>query len=252
MRQHAEAAQAVCAVAAFAVACAARQTPAQRPTPKPEKVHRPPLKQLVLFRSGVGFFEHRAEVEGNATLELEFHVEEINDVLKSMTAEDLGGGRISAVRYGSRAPVGRLTVTSPKTARYGKTSRIVPIFPELRPYLQEAWDAADEGEQWVVPMLEGKPDKNLGTTFKKIIARAGLEGWVKPFQNLRASRQTELEQTYPTYVVCKWLGNTPNVARKHYLTVTEDHFRAAAGGQTGDKRGTQQPAATRMKKPGPP
>jgi len=176
MRQHAEAAQAVCAVAAFAVACAARQTPAQRPTPKPEKVHRPPLKQLVLFRSGVGFFEHRAEVEGNATLELEFHVEEINDVLKSMTAEDLGGGRISAVRYGSRAPVGRLTVTSPKTARYGKTSRIVPIFPELRPYLQEAWDAADEGEQWVVPMLVGKPDKKLGTTFKKIIARAGVEG----------------------------------------------------------------------------
>ena len=140
----------------------------------------------------------------------------------------------------------RMTVTSPKTARYGKTSRIVPIFPELRPYLQEAWDAADEGEQWVVPMLEGKPDKNLGTTFKKIIARAGVEGWVKPFQNLRASRQTELEQTYPTYVVCKWLGNTPNVARKHYLTVTEDHFRAAAaGGQAGDKRGTQQPAETR-------
>ena len=140
----------------------------------------------------------------------------------------------------------RMTVTSLKTARYGKTSRIVPIFPELRTYLQEAWDAADEGEQWVVPMLEGKPDKNLGTTFKKIIAKAGVEGWVKPFQNLRASRQTELEQNYPTYVVCKWLGNTPNVARKHYLTVTEDHFRTAAtGGQTGDKRGTRTLAETR-------
>ena len=84
-------------------------------------------------------------------------------------------------------------------------------------------------------------------TFKKIIARAGVEGWVKPFQNLRASRQTELEQTYPTYVVCRWLGNTPSVARKHYLTVTEDHYRtAAAWGQTGDKRGTQTPVETRV------
>ena len=55
-------------------------------------------------------------------------------------------------------------------------------------------------------------------------------------ETLRSSRQTELEQAYPTYVVCKWLGNTPNVAHKHYLTVTEEHYKKAAenGGQTGD------------------
>ena len=67
----------------------------------------------------------------------------------------------------------------------------------------------------VVPVLRGKNDKNLGTTFKNIIARAGVDVWPKPFQNLRSSRQTELEQDYPTYVVCKWLVNTPMVANKH-------------------------------------
>ena len=90
-------------------------------------------------------------------------------------------------------------------------------------------------------MLNGQPSKNLGTTFKKIIRRAGVEVWPKPFQNLRSSRQTELEQTYPTYVVCKWMGNTPNVAHKHYLTVTEEHYKTAVenGGLAGDKLGTQ-------------
>ena len=87
------------------------------------------------------------------------------------------------------------------------------------------------------------PDKNLGTRFKKIIRRAGVEAWPKPFQNCRSSRQTELEQQYPTYVVCAWLGNTPKVAHKHYLTVTEDHFDEAT--QTGDSLGTQTPAGTR-------
>ena len=38
-------------------------------------------------------------------------------------------------------------------------------------------------------------------------------------------------------MVCAWLGNTPTVAHKHYLTVTDDHFAAAA--KTGDKLGTQ-------------
>ena len=130
----------------------------------------------------------------------------------------------------------RFTVTSPKTKRYGKASRVVPLFPELRMYLDEAFSMADEGATWVIPMLAGQPSKNLGTTFKKIIRHAGVEVWPKPFQNLRSSRQTELEQDYPTYVVCRWLGNTSSVALKHYLTVTDDHHQKAVqnGGLTGD------------------
>ena len=137
----------------------------------------------------------------------------------------------------------RLTVTSPKTKRYGKASRIVPLFPELRPYLDEAYFRDDGDEKWVVPMLAGNADKNLGTRFRKIIGRAGVEVWPKPFQNCRSSRQTELEQKFPTYVVCAWLGNTPTVAHKHYLTVTDDHYAAAA--KTGDQLGTQTLVGTR-------
>lgn len=64
-----------------------------------------PLKKVVLFNSGVGFFEHDGEVTGDTQVEMKFNVDDVNDLLKSMVVEDLGGGRISTVTYGSRDPI---------------------------------------------------------------------------------------------------------------------------------------------------
>lgn len=64
-----------------------------------------PLNKVVMFSSGVGFFEHRGTVTGNDTLDLKFNVDDINDLLKSMVLQDLGGGQISTVTYGSRDPI---------------------------------------------------------------------------------------------------------------------------------------------------
>jgi len=64
-----------------------------------------PLKRVVLFNSGVGFFEHSGKVEGNATVEMKFKTDQINDLLKSMVVQDLDGGRISTVNYGSKDPI---------------------------------------------------------------------------------------------------------------------------------------------------
>ncbi len=74
------------------------------------------------------------------------------------------------------------------------------------------------------------PDKNFRTRFIKIIKRAGLTPWPKPFHNLRASRETKLAATYPLHVVCAWIGNTATIAQKHYLQVTDDYFERAGGG----------------------
>ena len=70
-----------------------------------------PLRKVVLFTSGVGFFDHRGEVDGDARVELEFDVKDANDLLKSMVVQDFGGGRVSAVTYGSRDPVTRTLAT---------------------------------------------------------------------------------------------------------------------------------------------
>jgi len=54
-------------------------------------------------------------------------------------------------------PLGRhrFIVTSSNTERYGKGSRKIPVFPELLPFLEEAFELADEGATWVIPMFEG-------------------------------------------------------------------------------------------------
>src|SRR5438445_5228540 len=64
-----------------------------------------PITQVILFSSGVGYFQREGEVDGNARINLTFPVEDINDLLKSMVLQDRGGGHISAVSYDSHDPV---------------------------------------------------------------------------------------------------------------------------------------------------
>lgn len=64
-----------------------------------------PLDRIVLFNSGVGFYEHRAEIEGDARVDLKFNVENINDLLKSLVLEDAGGGHVAPVTYSSQDPI---------------------------------------------------------------------------------------------------------------------------------------------------
>ena len=52
-----------------------------------------PLKRVVLFSSGVGFFENAGKVENNAKVEMKFKIDQINDLLKSMVVQDLDGGQ---------------------------------------------------------------------------------------------------------------------------------------------------------------
>jgi integrase len=124
----------------------------------------------------------------------------------------------------------RMTVYSPKTEHHADgASRLVPIFPELRPYLEAAFDAAPDGAVYVIQRYRHK-NANLRTQFERIIRRAGVEPWQKPFQNLRASRETELTAQFPLHVVCRWIGNSPAVAHAHYLQTTEADFQRAAQG----------------------
>jgi hypothetical protein len=64
-----------------------------------------PVKSVVLFRSGVGYFEHFGTVNGDAQTQLHFKTDQINDILKSLVLEDLDGGTIAAVTYPSQDPI---------------------------------------------------------------------------------------------------------------------------------------------------
>jgi len=123
------------------------------------------------------------------------------------------------------------TVTSPKTRKQGKPWRVVPLFPELQPYLLEIAENAPEGAEYVINRYRDS-NSNLRTQLLRIIKRAGVEPWPRLFQNLRASCETELANRFPLHVVTAWLGNTPSVADKHYLQVTPEHFAQAVAVDT--------------------
>jgi integrase len=122
----------------------------------------------------------------------------------------------------------RFTVFSPKLEHLpGGGKRFVPIFPELRPDLEEAFELAEPGAVHVISRYCGA-GQNLRTQFERIIRRTGLNPWERLFHNLRSSRQTELTETFPAHVVATWLGNSVRVATQHYLQTTEQHFERAA------------------------
>src|SRR5689334_4987041 len=64
-----------------------------------------PVSRVVLFSSGVGYFQREGDVEGSTRVHFSFPVQDINDLLKSMVLQDLGGGQVTAVDYDSHDPV---------------------------------------------------------------------------------------------------------------------------------------------------
>ena len=66
-----------------------------------------PVKRVVLYKSGVGYFEHLGRVRESQDVTIPFTSGQLNDVLKSLTVLDLNGGRITGVEYGSAAPMDR-------------------------------------------------------------------------------------------------------------------------------------------------
>ncbi|HEY6971649.1 MAG TPA: carboxypeptidase regulatory-like domain-containing protein [Candidatus Angelobacter sp.] len=64
-----------------------------------------PVRRVVLYKNGVGYFEHTGRIHGDQELKIDFTSSQLNDVLKSLTVLDLNGGKITGVGYNSVAPI---------------------------------------------------------------------------------------------------------------------------------------------------
>ncbi len=66
-----------------------------------------PITRVVMFKHGVGYFQRTGKIEGNELIELSFKASQMNDVLKSLTVLDHGGGTFAALSYDSEEPIER-------------------------------------------------------------------------------------------------------------------------------------------------
>src|SRR5260370_175603 len=94
----------------------AQEKSAPRTKPKSTEAANPtaaklPVRRVVLYKNGVGYFEHLGRVRGSQDVHVDFTSAQLNDVLKSLTVLDLSGGRITGVDYNSEAPLARRLAT---------------------------------------------------------------------------------------------------------------------------------------------
>jgi len=130
----------------------------------------------------------------------------------------------------------RMLILAPKTEHHEHGGmRFVPIFPEVRPYLERAFERASPGERFVISKCRNK-SSNYRTRLEKDILRAGLTPWPRLFQNLRSSCENDLLNCglYRPDTVYAWIGHTERVAKDHYIRTagaTDEDF--ARGAQCG-------------------
>jgi hypothetical protein len=90
---------------AGSAAKAARPADAAIQTAVPSAVKDLPVRKVVLYKNGVGYFEHTGSVSGDQRVAIDFTSSQLDDVLQSLTVLDQGGGKIAGVNYNSATPI---------------------------------------------------------------------------------------------------------------------------------------------------
>ncbi len=89
-----------------------------------------PVRKVVLYKNGMGYFEHLGQVQGQQAVEIVLPSSQLNDVLKSLTVIDLGQGRVTGVTYDSTAPLDRRLSELP--INLGSAQGLVAFLNQIR------------------------------------------------------------------------------------------------------------------------
>ena len=107
-----------------------------------------PVRKVVLYKHGIGFFERSGRLAAGEAARLEFRTGDMNDVLKSLTIEERGGGRVSGVRYDSSEPLERKLAEFP--FRVGGAQPLAAVLDQLKGARVELRFGADRVEGAIV------------------------------------------------------------------------------------------------------
>ena len=156
----------------------------------PEKKEQPvnqaasvPVKAVVLYSSGVGYFEHYGLVKGAGSTELRFKTQQINDILKSLVLQDLDGGKVTTISYPSQDPIAKTL----RSFQIDITSN--PSLGELLNQIRGAKVKVSLGAESAAGIILGLEKKQKPSGDK-----ATVEVWVMNLINEGTIRAVELDQ----------------------------------------------------------
>jgi hypothetical protein len=192
-----------------------------------------PVTRVSLYKNGVGFFEHSGQVTGSQAVTIDFTTAQLNDVLQSLTAIDLNGGRIVGAGYNSTTPLEEQLKALPLALGEDPTS--IDFYNAIRGARVEvqAGTVSATGRLLKVEVVNGAATNGQTMLERRIVTVVGDSGEVRTFELTPATSirllDTSLHQDVTRYL--QLLAGTRNQGLRH-LTLQDNapNIDVQAGG----------------------
>jgi hypothetical protein len=201
-----------------------------------------PVTRIVLFSSGVGYYQRDGQVDGNARIDLQFHTQDVNDLLKSLVLQDQGGGQISTVNYDNRDPIDKTLKSF--AIDLTKNLSVADLLQQVRGERVEVVSYGEQGKEGQPTTLTGvivsvqpvkKPvgkDQLMDTEQLNLLTGEGLQGvsmaQVQRVKFLRPELEQEFRKALEVLAIghdkqkktvsLNFLGNGKRAVRVGYVT----------------------------------
>ena len=182
-----------------------------------------PVTRVSLYKNGVGFFEHSGRVTGDQSVTIDFTTAQLNDVLQSLTAIDLNGGRIAGAGYNSTTPPEQQLKALPLAL--GEDPTAVDFYNAIRGARVEVHGpgAAVTGRLLNIENVENPEKDGQPTGEKRLITVIGEAGEVRTIELTPATEVRLLDTDLHTDVTryLELLASTRNQGLRH-LTLQDN------------------------------
>jgi hypothetical protein len=182
-----------------------------------------PVTRVALYKNGVGFFEHAGRVTGDQSVTIDFTTAQLNDVLQSLTAIDLNGGRIAGADYNSTTPLEQQLKALPLAL--GEDATAVDFYNAIRGARIEVRSGTTTitGRLLNIEVVNTPEGDNKPALEKRLITVIGEGGEVRTVELTTATSVTlldaDLHQDVTRYL--QLLASTRNQGLRH-LTIEDN------------------------------
>ncbi|MFC1667865.1 hypothetical protein ACFL1T_00595 [Chlamydiota bacterium] len=149
-----------------------------------------PVTKIILYKHGVGYFEHTGVVHDNEVIRLSFSSDQMNDILKSLVVLDKGGGTISEIQYDSKKPLEKLLEHYPFDLT--RKRNLITLLSQIEGVKLTVFTGAESQSGMLLGMRKTSTSVDAGIIERRIIDLMTNEGDLKSY-TLNDIKKIEIE-----------------------------------------------------------
>src|SRR5580704_3694639 len=186
-----------------------------------------PIREVILYKHGVGYFERAGELRAGETARLDFKASDMNDVLKSLTIVDRSGGVIGGVRYDAAEPLEKRLQDFPFTV--DRQASLAAFLDQMKGARLELRLGSDSVAGTIVSARTSKPDEK--TPERETVVLLTDSGEIRTF-DLGAASSVKLSDPKLQGLLRDYLTVLSGARSKDRRSVYIDAGPAAGGATT--------------------